>query len=402
MGAALPDNGGEYQLLGRIYHPALGFCAGWVSLVAGFSAPIAAASLAFGHYAGAVLPGVSPLFAAVLLLGLFTTTNLLDVRTTGIVQNLFTLGQVVLIVGLIGLGLSLGEPAQIAAGGAVPLGAALASPAFAVGLIYVSFSYSGWNAAAYVAGEMREPGRNVPRALLLGAGAVVLLYVLLNVVFLGAVEPAALAGVVEVGHVAASALLGPAGGAVLSVTIALGLAASVGALIFTGARIYEAMGRRYPRLGFLAVRSRREAPVHAVLLQSAVALVLIVTASFDALLLYVGLTLSLFTGLTVAGVFVLRRSHPELARPYRVLGYPLTPLVYLALVVWAAVHTVSERPVVALAGAITLLLGLVLYLWVRPREARARPWRGTQPRSGSSRRRASSRADGTDAWPPAG
>jgi len=370
--AALPDNGGEYQLLARIYHPFAGFLVGWATFVVGFAAPVAASALAFSAYLDAVMPGIPRVPAGLALVAVTAIVHAVRVSHGSGFQNVFTAAKVALIVGFVGLGFAAGEPSLVLQGATRPLGSAIFSSAFAVGLIYVSFAYSGWNAAAYVAGEMREPARNVPRALLLGTFAVTALYVSLNYVFFAAAPAARLSGVVEVASVASTGLLGDLGGRVTSAIIALGLVSFVGAMTMTGPRVYEAMGRTYPRLRWLTVRRIGGGPVVAIALQSGLAAVMMLTASFDALLTYTGFVLTLGSAVTVAGVFVLRAREPGLVRPYRALWHPVTTLVYLALAVWMVIASVLERPAVVLAGLGTLALGALVYLLVRPRSPRKR------------------------------
>jgi APA family basic amino acid/polyamine antiporter len=187
------------------------------------------------------------------------------------------------------------------------------------------------------------------------------LYLALNAVFLAAAPPGELAGVVEIGHVAAVRLLGPRAGGALSAVAAVVLAASVSAMLMAGPRVYERMGLDHPRLAVLARRTRRGGPVVAVTLQAAVALAMIATSTFGALLLYVGFTLSLVAGLAVVGVFVLRRREPGLPRPARAWGYPATPILFVALSAWMIVHALAENPASSLAGVATALAGLALY-----------------------------------------
>ncbi len=365
LAAALPRNGGEYQLLGRIYHPAVGFAAGIVSLVVGFSAPLAASALAFGHYLSAVAPGVPPAAAAVAVVVAGTALHAIHVRWGSRVQTAVTILELALVLAFVAAAAGRGEPSRLLQPGASP--AALGSPAFAVALVYVSYAYFGWNGAVYLAGEVRDPARALPRALVLGSSVVVVLYMALNAVFLSAAPWDELAGVVEVGHVAAVRLLGPGAGRVLSGLVALVLASSVGAMLMAGPRVYEAMGRDHPALAVLARRTRSGGPAVAAGLQAALAVALIATSSFGALLAYVGFTLSLVAGLTVLGVLVLRRREPSLPRPYRTWGYPATPLLFVALCAWMVVHAVAARPGSSWAGLATIAAGLVLHALLRGR-----------------------------------
>lgn len=368
--AAWPDNGGEYQLLTRIYHPSVGFASGVVSLVVGFSAPIAASAIAFGEYFGRVVPGTPPTVSALTLIVAMSSLHAFHVKWGGGVQNVFTLGKALLIVGFIVAGAVAADWSGLGAGGR-PVAEATFSPAFAIALIYVSFAYSGWNAATYVAGEIEQPGRTLPLALVVGTVAVTILYLAINAVFLVAAPADALAGQVEVGHIAAVHLFGSGAGRFLSAVIGLGLVSTVGALVMTGPRVYEAMGQDHPRLKVLSWRTERSGPVVAIGLQAGLAIVMVLTSTFEALLTYIGAVLSAFAALTVAGVFVMRRREPEMERPYRTWGHPVTTVVFLLLMGWMVVHTLLQRPLVAAAAGGTLGVAGVLYLLIGRRRSGA-------------------------------
>lgn len=371
LAAAIPRNGGEYLLLSRIYHPAAGFIAGFVSLVAGFAAPIAASAIAFGHYLHAALPAVPQTPAALGLIAAATLLHSGRLRTGSRLQDLLTLLKVATIVAFIVLGALRLDPYVLFTG--APVTDVLGTGGVAMGLIIVAYAYSGWAAAIYVAGEIRRPARALPRALILGTVLVTILYVGLNAVFLLAVPPAELRGVIEVGAVAATHLIGPEGGRVFSAVIALGLLATVGALVMTGPRISEAMGRDYPRLSFLLRRHPDKNPVAATLIQGALAAALVLTTAFGTLLGWVGVLLTLSSALTVAGVFVLRRRQPHLPRPYLTFGYPLTPCIFLALAAWMVIAAIVERPAIVAASAATVAVGFALYLLVARPTAPAAP-----------------------------
>jgi len=342
LASALPQNGGEYRLLGRIYHPALGLTAALVSLLVGFSAPLAAASTAHAVHVG---------------LG-----SRLQAATTTL--------EILLILAFIVLGGVRGDASALR-GDAAAL-AAIAPSAFAAPLVFVVFAYSGWNAAVYLAGELGTPARTIPRALLAGTLLVAALYLGLTAVFLSAVPPDRLAGVIEVGHVAAVALLGPVGGSALSALIALVLASSVSALLMAGPRVYEQVGCDFPLLAALDRRTRHGGPAMAVTVQAAAAAVLMTTASFEALLRYVGFTLSVTTTLAVVGVLVLRWREPALPRPYRAWGYPVTPLLFAGTSTWIVLGALRDRPGSSWAGIGTLVGGLVLHVLLARRSGEAR------------------------------
>ncbi len=405
LATALPHNGGEYSLLGRIYHPSVGFVAGWISLIVGFSAPMAAAAIAFGEYLGRLFPSLDPTAAGLTAILALALLHSLRVRLGGLVQNAVTAATILLIIAFIVGGLAFGEYSRLTPIGDPQTLQALTSPAFAVGLIYVSFAYSGWNAAAYIAGEIAEPSRSIPRALVKGTLLVTALYLGLNLVFLVGAPASELSGEVEVGYIAAEHLFhAPLVTAGLTLIVALGLLTTVSALMMAGPRVYEALGADYPRLRHLAQRLTQgtgtttarapaprdpelvpeassaqrlenvegRGPATAIALQAVIAAAMMLTATFSDLLTYMGITLALSSGLTVAGVFVLRRAEPDLPRPYRTWGHPFTTLLALGLMAWMIVFTVMQRPVTSLFAAGTLIAGLALYLVVRPAKDRRR------------------------------
>jgi APA family basic amino acid/polyamine antiporter len=362
LAAALPRSGGEYHFLSRIYHPALGQLAGWVSVTVGFSAPIALAAMGLGRYVATVVPW-DPMLVALATVLVMTALHAFDL---GLGRG-FQVGATLIKIAVIGLFCLAGLSVEPALGrlSLVPtartLDLVLGAP-FALALIYVSYAYSGWNAAAYVVDEVQRPRRTVPRALIHGTLAVTGLYLLLNLTFLRTVSEASLSGRVEVGALAATHILGPEAGGLLSLSLSLLLASTISAMVLAGPRVLQAMGEDIPSLRPLAARNRRGAPTRAVLLQQGLAVALILTDSFEAVLTFAGFTLSLFALLTVAGVMRLRRREPDLERPFRVPLYPLPPLVFVAIsgvslgvVAWDRPRTVAA--VVVLVAALGLLLG---------------------------------------------
>jgi APA family basic amino acid/polyamine antiporter len=359
LAASDPESGGEYALLTRSMHPAVGFCAGIVSIVAGFAAPIAACAIAFARYAAAVVPGVPETPAAIWVVLVASGVHALHARVGAWAQDAATVLKIVLVVAFLVAGALRADLSRLAE----PLDLdTIVSPSFAVGLVFVYFAYSGWNAAAYIAGEVERPARTLPLALAIGTLSVTAIYVALNAVFLASAPREKLSGVVEIGHLAATGLLGPTAASVLSAIVAIGLVSTIGALVVTGARVYEAIGRDYPRLAILARRSASGAPLVTLAIQAALAIAMILTASFDLLLGAVGFTLSIGSGLTVVGLFVQRLVRPDHPRGYRVPLYPWTPLCFVAAMAWTVAQAIATEPAVALAGLSVVFLGWVGYL----------------------------------------
>lgn len=363
LAALMPRSGGEYHYLSKIYHPALGFLSGWVSATVGFAAPVAAAAVALGKYSTkSALPGVHPNILAISVVVVLTFIHAYDVKLGSYFQNISTGVKVVLISIFVLSGLFFIEaPQAISIMPKAGDSSLLFSSSFAVSLVYVSYAYSGWNASAYLAGEIENPKRNVPRSLMIGTVVVMIAYILLNFVFLYTTPIPELKNVLEIGDVSANKIFGNTGGKVMSMTIALLLVSSISSMIFAGPRVTQVMGEDIPLLKKMAVKNKKGIPVYAIILQSIITITLILSASFDAIIKYVGFTLSLFTFMTVLGVFVLRIKQPNAERTYKAWGYPVTPIIFLSLTLWTIVFLMKDHPKESIFGLVTIVLGLVVY-----------------------------------------
>jgi APA family basic amino acid/polyamine antiporter len=364
LGGIWPRVGGEYVYLRETYRPVVGFLAGWVSLIAGFAAPVASAALAFDRYVGTLID-VPAKVPAILVIAGTAALHMSSVSAGARVQTVFTALKALLILGLIGAGLTMGDGDWANFEDRGDGLEAVFSGTFATTLVWVTFAYSGWNAAAYIAGEIKDPQRNLPRALLLGTGIVTLLYVGLNVVYFYALPPEQLAGTVEVGDATARVLFGADAGRMISTLISLALISSVSAMAMAGPRVYAAMAedRVFPPI--FAQRSRRGAPTFGVLFQAGLAVAMVLFVPLGNLILYTGFTLSAFAAITVAAVFVMRIKHPELPRPYKTFGYPVTPLLFVVLSAWMAYYFLDKHPRETAASLATVFSGLVIYVWAR-------------------------------------
>lgn len=366
LGAMHPRSGGEYVYLTEAWSPMLGFIGGFVSMTAGFPAPIALAAIAFGRYSAQVID-VAPMLATVAVLAFVAAVHLTGVSRARIFQLTTTGITLVIIAAFIITGLLIGprEPLSFA-----PSAAAweqITSAPFAISLIYVVYAYTGWNAIGYVAGEIREPQRTIPRAVVGAVLLVAALYLLLHWVFLRTVPLDALRGTVEVGALSGSRILGDIGGRVMSGIIALVLVATISGFLLAGSRVTQAVGAGVGGLGGIGALSSDGVPRRALGLQLALIALLIATASFEAVLAYAGIVLNLMNLLAVAGLMKLRRSAPELVRPFRTPLYPLTPLLFAALSCWMIAFVVWQRPSVILAALGTLVVGGLLFRWLERR-----------------------------------
>jgi basic amino acid/polyamine antiporter, APA family len=380
LAAALPESGGDYLFLREAYGPLAGFLSGWVSFLIGFGGPIAASSAASAKYLlvplrleGRLGEGAELGLATAVIVGL-AVVHCLGRRSTIRAQAGMTVAKLVILVTLAVVGVAAGQGgwANLADRPRVSPGLAVA---MASSLVYISYAYTGWNAAAYVAGEVASPRRNVPRAILLGTGLVTGLYLALNLAYalaLPAADVRAIAAdrgldaVAPIAQLAAERLFGPRVADPLSLAIGLALLASVSAYVLTGPRVAAAMARagQFPALA--SRESRAGAPVTATILQAGWAVVLLWTASFETILLYAGVGLAIFSMLSVAAVVVLRTRRPELARPFRVPWYPVPPVVYLLGTGLLTAAVAWERPVVAAVSLATIAAGVpVHWAWAR-------------------------------------
>lgn len=356
IGTTYPQAGGEYAILKQALHPAIGFAAGFVSITAGFAAPIAVCSLAFASYLASVWPWLPEIPLA---LGLVLFTTLLHAQRAELgagAQNVLTLLKIALTVALALLGLFAIDPLRFSTS---QLLEETARPSFGLGVVQVFFAYTGWNAAVYVAGDLKDPARTLPRALTYGTLLVTAVYVALNAVFVLSVPIEVVRGETAIAERVMNALYGPTLAHVLAVAIALGLVSTVGAFVLSGTRVYLAMAADAPRLAWLARGGRRGEPVVALAVQAGLASLLVLTSSLRDLLSAVGMALSITSALTVVAVFVERRRLARLGQKpvFATPGYPATPLLYLLLLGWVVVGGSIERPDLLAISLATLALG---------------------------------------------
>ncbi len=362
LAAALPRSGGEYNFLSRIYHPAVGFMAGWLSATVGFSAPIALACMAFGAYFNGILPGVaSPVVLGLCAAWIITAIHLTGARHTSAFQNISTIFKVILILAFIVAGFVYADPQPISFAPAAIDWTHMTGASFAVSLVFVMYAYSGWNASVYIIGEIREPQRTVPRALFAATLIVVVLYVALNAVFLYSTPIDAMKGQVEVALVVGKHIFGEEGGRIVGGLICIGLISAISAMVWLGPRVTKVMGEDLPLLSFFSKDNKRGVPAAAILLQAAFVTVMILTNSFESVLKFIQFSLTLSSFVAVLGVMVLRWKQPGLLRPYLTWGYPVTPLIFLAVTGYMLYFVLINDTMESLAGLALLSAGLVVY-----------------------------------------
>ena len=381
LAALRPKAGGEYVYLREAFGPLAGFLTGWTSFVAGFSGAMAASAVFLIVTLDRFIPGVanSTALLAIPIPRVATVTfsvhtlaasaviivaALIHIRGVGpgrIASNVLTTLKIVSLVVFIGFGLTAGtgSPSNLTQS---------VGPVTMTGLLFafipVMFTYSGWNAASYMAEEIRDPGRNVPRALLMGTVAVIAVYLLMNVLYLFVIPIGELAtlGGKSVLDVVGDRLLGPRAGDIMAIVAILSLAAGINAWTFAGPRVYFAMARDNAFFKSAArVHPKYKTPAASIIAQAVLAIVLILTGSLDAIANYVGFAITLFAGTAVAAVFVLRRREPNAPRPFKALGYPWTPAIFVLVSLAIVVNAFFSDPRVSLTGSVIILAGIPLY-----------------------------------------
>jgi APA family basic amino acid/polyamine antiporter len=375
LGVALPHAGGDYVYLREAYGPLVAFLNGWTSFTIGFGAAVAASSIGFSSYALRVVPieDGQGWVAKVLSLSLLWIATLMHCRGVGVggrLQLLLTTTKVVAIVGLIlgGLAAMAGHENNLFAGPTVQQPTLGAS---AIALVIVTYCYLGWNVAGYIAGDIVDPRRTLPKIMIGGTAFVTAIYLLLNIVYLSALSITELASepIVPVAEKTAAALWGPQSGRLVAAILCLSIAGAVSAMTWAGPRVYWAMacdGMISPWLARL--HPRTGAPDRAIVFQSLWASLLILSGTFEQLLVYSGLVLSLFMALTLSTIFRLRRTIAVGSHQYRAPLYPFLPAALVIGAVTMVVYSLVQRPSESLYGAATVLSGIPLYYFWRRQE----------------------------------
>jgi APA family basic amino acid/polyamine antiporter len=381
LGINFPSSGGEYVYLTRAFGPTWGFMTGWVSFFAGFSAPIAAAALAFSNYLGYFFPALrqdhtaftigsgaialklgGAQIAASGLIVVLTLVNFMGISRVAKLQNLLTATKLLVLFTFVGLAFLVGRgswgnfslPAVRTS--TVPVGAQ-----FAISLFWIYVCYSGWNAATYVAEEVERPEKTLPWALTFGTLLVAALYLVLNVVFVYAVPLEKMKGVLAIGSLAATNLFGPSTAGAFSALMALSLVATVNAEVTIGPRVYYAMAQNRAFFQIAAhVHPRWRTPVIAILLQGLCAVLLTLTP-FPDLVIYIGFSLTFFAVLSVASLFIFRRRPNWQKLRVVSLGWPVMPIAFILVGAWTIVYGIMLKPKVSVAAVLTIAAGAAVY-----------------------------------------
>ncbi|MCQ2606021.1 MAG: amino acid permease [Bacteroidales bacterium] len=379
LGTSMPHSGGEYYYLSKIYHPILGFISGWTSLLVGFAAPIALTSMAMTSYVGNIFQNVNTKFCAVILLTIITLIHCHKTNFGTNIQSFLTIVKILIIIIFIAFGFTCEALGQKNFDSTFNINE-IFTPNFAISLIWVYYAYSGWNAAAYIADEIKNPQKNIPLILLCSTITVVILYLLLNMVFLRTTPIDEIKGQIEIGLICAKHIFGPKGGNIMGGLIAFMLISCISSMVFVGARIGSAMGEKYEILKFLTKRNKGNAPVTALLIQWLICITMIVSNSFQIITQYVSVVLSLCAFFTVLGTVFHRLKNPYIYRPYKTWAYPLPIIVFCTIILWSIIYVIYDdfvqtfishtqiAPWTTILSCITILSGTLVYFLNKTQE----------------------------------
>ncbi|NSW93220.1 MAG: amino acid permease [Bacteroidales bacterium] len=374
LGAAMPGAGGEYLFLSRLYHPIFGFLSGWVSFIVGFSAPIAASALGFSEYFTRAVPVLSPWaqnslgvgpeltkkILAVSVILIFTFIHYRGIKYGAKIQNVLTLMKILLIVILLTAGFASGKGdfSNFSRGGSLPGGLAGWKTA-GLSLMWIMFAYSGWNASTYLGAEIKNPTRNLPGSLIYGTLIVMLLYIGINILYVYGISPEEMKGVISVGGLAMGNLFGKSAEILFSILIAFALFSSLSAFIIIGPRVYYSMAKDGLFFKSVAkIHKRFQVPSNSILLQCVIAVILVLSGTFEQVLTYMGFALGIFPVLTVLGVWRLRKREPG---AMRIKGFPFTQIVYILCGILILFLSFLERPAESSVAILTVVVGIPFY-----------------------------------------
>jgi len=360
IGTHIQRSGGEYAFLTKLFHPLVGYLAGWISITVGFAAPIALSAMAFEAYFPYI--DLNPKWTSIALVALITLVHVKNLKVSSKFQNISTILKIALVIAFISIGICQEPSFENTGLLANPDYSNLISPAFAVALIYVSYSYSGWNAAAYITEEFRNPDKSLPIALIGGTLLVTVLYTYLQYVFMKHVPIPDLKGQLNVGTIAMSKMIGEDYGKLFGLAISLLLVSGISAMVWVGSRVTSSIAKDHRFWNYFKIQ-KGSIPQRALWLQFAISALLILTGTFEQILIYCGILLTISSMATVLGVFKLRHQHRKnQIDTYKSPLFPLFQLVFITLSLWMVVYAFINSPFEILIGFGNILLGLATYL----------------------------------------
>lgn len=375
LGTRMPDEGGEYVYLKKLFHPVFGFLTGWTSLIVGFSVPIASSGLGFSEYMFAGLDFLlenSSYFqvifkklTAILIILFFTGIHYLGVKLGSRIQNILTAIKVVSVLGLASIGLLLGSGSW--SNITIHVNEPFTGITIGTAMMFVMFSFSGWNASTYIAGELKNPKKSLPISLALGTVVVLIIYLAINFFILHSVPYSELKGNIAVLEIASVKAFGQWMGNGLSLLVGVALLSSLSAFIMIGPRVYFAMAKDGLFLSFAAkIHPKHKVPGRSILVQATIAVLMVTIGSYEQLIIYIGFALNIFPWLAILGLFFARKNKIGEVSAVKTWGYPFVPIFFLISSLGLMIVNFINRPVESSAAIITIVLGIpCYYIWIK-------------------------------------
>ena len=358
-----PRSGGEYSLLSKIIHPSIGFCAGIISATIGFAAPSVLASIAFANYLSTIFDFINIKLISIIIIFVFHVIHISSKKVGRSFQNVSTFIKILFLIIFIIIGFRIDNFQELVL---FPTGDdfnIIFSSFFAISLIWVTYAYTGWNSIIYIASEVKKPNKNISKSMFFSTISVMLLYVLLNYIFLYTAPISSLMGEVEVAHISGRYIFGEDGGKIISIGISLLLLSTISSYVYIGPRVMEVMGKDYTIIRFLKKTDSKKIPRNAFLLQFFISVLFILTSTFEQVLMYTGISLILTSSITVFALFISRIKHKNLKRPYKTWGYPITPIFYLLLNIWILYHSFLESTFESVIGLGIFVLIILFHFY---------------------------------------
>ena len=374
LGSFYKKNGGEYVFLKSAYSERLGFLSGWISFLLGFAAPIAAACFAFSSYFSGMLHsdlsvkilGVSSVtFYSVCILLIVTFIHSYSHKVSSVFQNVLSSLKIVILLVLIIIGFTNSKDTDISFALGDHFMDNVWNKAFVFSLFFVTYSYSGWNAASYIGGEVVNPKLNVPLALIIGTGTVSILYILLNFVFLKNIPIDHMVNQLDVGVIYATELLGDMWGRVFGGVIAFLLISSISSMVLAGPRVTNAVAKDFKRLSWFSYENKNGLPIRALWIQAFIAIIFVVSSSFESLITMIGFVLNLFTMLTVIGSLRVGLRIKKVSGLINKFVFPWFPIIFLLFQLWILIFGLYSKPIESCIGLLITFIGIPVYSWVK-------------------------------------
>ncbi|MEL1223279.1 MAG: amino acid permease [Candidatus Neomarinimicrobiota bacterium] len=362
LGTTFPRSGGEYHLLSRLMHPSIGFAAGIVSSTVGFTAPAVLAAMALGSYLNLVFTTLNPNLVACIVIILTHLLHMSSIKWGTIFQDSSTLVKVGLIVVFIIFGISTSEPQSLSIMPAKTDFKIMMSPSFAISLVWVSYAYTGWNSTIYVCGELINPKLNISKVMIYSTAFVMVLYVLLNFIFLYSTPIESMVGQIDIGYLAGVQIFGDLGGKIMGLGISMLLLSTVSSYVYIGPRIIQTMGEDHRFLRKLKNKNFNDIPINAFFVQLILSILFIATSSFEQVLMYAGVALIITTTLTVISLFLSRYNEQDIKRPYKVIFYPFVPILYLIANIWILYFSFKESMMESMVGFSIIIISMIFFL----------------------------------------